>query len=145
MNNYQIYVITFIVTALWDIILRNMSENYDNLPTFFQMDFIKYLQGYFNKHTLLSAAMVAGFVGASSQVLILYFHKIPNNSNTLLTFMLLTFIVSALYGFFIKESKLFPHLVNNYYDKLGVQRSMYLDGVSGLITQVSVLSLIFFN
>jgi len=57
----------------------------------------------------------------------------------------LTFIVSALYGFFIKESKLFPHLVNNYYDKLGVQRSMYLDGVSGLITQVSVLSLIFFN
>ena len=29
-----IYILTFIITALWDIVLRFLSENYDTLPSF---------------------------------------------------------------------------------------------------------------
>ena len=54
-------------------------------------------------------------------------------------FMILSFIVSALYGFIMKWSNLFPHLVTHYYDKLGVARSMYTDGVSGLVVQTTLL------
>ena len=54
-------------------------------------------------------------------------------------FMVLSFIISALYGFVMKWSKLFPHLVTHYYDKLGVARSMYTDGVSGLVVQTTLL------
>ena len=39
----------------------------------------------------------------------------------------------------MKGSKLFPHLDKHYYDKLGVTRSMYTDGVSGLIVQSTLL------
>ena len=56
-----------------------------------------------------------------------------------LKFMIITFIISALYGFVMKGSKLFPHLEKHYYDKLGVARSMYTDGVSGLIVQATLL------
>ena len=41
----------------------------------------------------------------------------------------------------MKWSKLFPHLEKHYYDKLGVVKGMYHDGISGLIVQVTILSL----
>jgi len=37
MNNCNIYIITFIITALWDVDLRIMSENYEHLPSFFSV------------------------------------------------------------------------------------------------------------
>lgn len=139
MNNCNIYIITFIITALYDIILRIMSENYNKLPTFLQMDFVKYLYPYFMKHTILAAALIAGFVAITTQMIIFKIHKLPTNINSLITFLIITFIISSLYGFIIKESKLFPHLVTNYYNNLGVCRSMYVDGISGLIVQSTLL------
>ena len=47
-----------------------------------------------------------------------------------------------LYGFIMKWSGLFPHLQKYYYDKLGVVRSMYHDGISGLIVQFTLLFLV---
>ena len=142
MNKCNIIILTFVITALWDVVLRKMSENYEVLPSYLQFDFVRYLQPYFEKHTVLSAALIAGFVGASAQSIILYFHKLPTNKRTYLTFMATTFIISALYGFVIKFSNLFPYLVETYYKNLGTYRSMYLDGVSGLIAQSSVLLLL---
>ena len=44
--DYKLLIIsTFIVTALWDVVLRVMSLNYEKLPTYFQMDFVEYLIG----------------------------------------------------------------------------------------------------
>ena len=65
---YFIYILTFFITAIWDILLRVMSENYDTLPKFLKwFDFMKYLQPYFKNHTLLGAALIAGFIfGARS-------------------------------------------------------------------------------
>jgi len=139
MNNCNVIIITFIIAALWDVDLRIMSENYEHLPSFFQFDFVRYLQKYFKIHTLLAAALIAGFVGVTTQAIILQFHKLPTNLASYLTFMIVTFVISALYGFIIKFSKLFPHLVENYYDNLGTYRAMYTDGISGLIVQNTLL------
>jgi hypothetical protein len=142
MDYKLLIILTFIVTALWDVVLRFMSLNYDKLPKYFQMDFVEDLIPYFKHHTLLAAALIAGFVGATTQPIILSLMSFPKNIFDIVylsKFMIITFIISALYGFVMKGSKLFPHLEKHYYDKLGVARSMYTDGVSGLIVQFTLL------
>ena len=139
----DIYILTFTITAFYDIILRKLSENYNKIPSFLQIDFVRYLQPYFKKHTLLDAALIAGFVGAVTQMIILNVHKLPTTLYTLITFMIISFIISALFGFVMKFSKLFPNLVDTYYKNLGVPRSMYTDGVSGIIVQATLLSILY--
>lgn len=150
MNNSDLYIITFIVTALWDVVLRIMNENWERMPTIIRhyLPFVKYLDEYFKKHTLLAAALIAGFVGATTQVIIINIMKFPKNLNIInfFKFLVLSFIISALYGFIMKWSKLFPILEETYYKKLeqegGVIRSMYHDGISGLIVQITIYVLI---
>lgn len=139
MRNCYIYILTFFITALWDVVLRIMSENYDKLPHWLQFDFVRYLQPYFKVHTVLAAALIAGFIGATTQVIILNTHKLPTNVATYMTFLITSFVISALYGFIMKLSNLFPHLVDTYYKNLGTCRSMYLDGISGMIVQITLL------
>jgi hypothetical protein len=146
MDNKTLIILTFIVTGLWDVILRFMSLNYEILPTSLQMPFVKDLAPYFEIHTLLAAALIAGFVGATTQPLILMVTPFPKNMSNikyLIKFLTVTFIISALYGFVMKWSGLFPHLEEYYYKPLGVFKSMYHDGVSGLIVQVTLLLLLF--
>lgn len=145
MNKSSIYILTFIITAVYDVVLHRLSENYNTLPSILQSDFVFYLKPYFKKHTLLAAALIAGFVGAISQAIVLKMHRFPTNVSNLATFMGVTFIVSALFGFVIKGSNLFPHLVDAYYKKLGVLRSMYTDGISGIIVQSTVLAILYAN
>lgn len=144
-NIYRIVILTFIITALWDVVLRILSV-YQHMPSINNaMPFINDLKPYFEKHTLLAAALIAGFVGAATQSIILYFMNFPtyNRSNEyIIKFMILTFIVSALFGFIMKASKLFPYLEKYYYEKLGLVKSLYHDGVSGLIVQLSLLFLL---
>jgi hypothetical protein len=138
-------ILTFIVTGLWDVVLRFMSLNYNKLPKYFQMDFVKDLIPYFKHHTLLAAALIAGFVGATTQFIILSIMSFPTsifNIVYIFKFMILSFIISALYGFIMKGSKLFPYLERHYYEPLGVLRSMYTDGFSGLIVQTTLLILL---
>lgn len=142
MDYYLFIILTFVITALWDIVLRFMSLNYDKLPKYFQMDFVKNLIPYFKHHTLLAAALIAGFVGATTQPFIISVMDFPKDIfdiSYVFKFMVLTFIISALYGFIMKGSKLFPHLDRYYYEPLGVMRSMYTDGVSGLVVQITLL------
>ena len=142
---YKLYILTFIITGLWDILLRLLSENYDTLPEIIQYDFIKYLIPYFQKHTLLSAALIAGFIGAITQFIILNIHPYNNdlkNIHSILYFLFLSFIVSALFGFLMKGSQLFPHLDETYYKELGTIRSMYHDGISGIIVQLTIIALL---
>lgn len=142
MLKQDIIIITFIITALYDIVLRQLSENYDKLPHFLQeYKFIKYLIPYFKKHTILAAALIAGFIGAITQYIILFLHPFPktNHLNKITSFLIISFIISALFGFVMKETKLFPHLDKTYYKKLGPIRGAYHDGVSGLIVQVTLI------
>lgn len=142
MDYYLFIILTFVITALWDIVLRFMSLNYDKLPKYFQMDFVENLIPYFKHHTLLAAALIAGFVGATTQPFIISVMDFPKDIfdiSYVFKFMVLTFVISALYGFIMKGSKLFPHLDRYYYEPLGVMRSMYTDGVSGLVVQITLL------
>jgi hypothetical protein len=143
----KIIIQTFIVTMLWDIVLRFMAFNFEKLPHFIQksLPFIKDMQPYFKKHTLLAAALIAGFVGATTQPIILKIMPFPKKITDILylaKFLTVSFVISALYGFIMKWSKLFPYLQTYYYDKLGVVGSMYHDGISGLIVQLTLLPLV---
>lgn len=141
-NIYRIIIVTFIVTGIWDVILRTITL-YNPVPYIHEiMPFMKDLKPYFQKHTLLAAALIAGFVGASAQYIILNIMNFPTVDSSLrynTTFMLVSFIISALYGFIMKASKLFPYLDKYYYEKLGVIRSLYHDGISGIIVQITLL------
>ena len=147
MNTSQLIILTFVVTALWDVVLRFMSLHFNKLPEFLQnlMPFIGDLKPYFKHHTLLAAALIAGFVGATTQPIILKLTPFPKTFNKMyiIKFLTVSFIISALYGFIMKWSKLFPYLEKYYYDKLGVVRGMYHDGISGLIVQITLLFLYF--
>ncbi len=139
--NCNVIIVTFIITAIWDIILRKLSENYYDLPNFIKnnMVFVEYLIPYFNKLNLLDAALIAGFIGAVTQYIILKLVKLPKSFSTSLYFMIISFVVSALFGFVMKFSKLFPDLDETYYKNLGPIRGMYHDGISGLIVQITLL------
>lgn len=144
--SYKLIIITFVVTALWDVVLNYMATNYDKLPNIIneRMPFIKDLKPYFQHHTILAAALIAGFIGATTQPIILSLASFPNSITDLgkvSYFLLISFVISALYGFLMKWSKLFPHLERYYYDKLGHIRGMYHDGISGLIVQVTLLAM----
>ena len=111
------------------------------------MPFMKDLKPYFQKHTLLAAALIAGFVGSSTQYIILNIMNFPTVDSSIrynATFMLVSFIISALYGFIMKASKLFPYLDKYYYEKLHVIRSLYHDGISGIIVQMTLLLYFYF-
>jgi len=147
MNYYKFIILTFIITGLWDVILRIISNNSIQVRKYLPFNlpqFITDLKPYFNHHTILSAGLIAGFVGATTQTIILYFMNFPLNNNVVynIKFMMLSFIISALYGFVMKWSKLFPYLDKYYYDKLGTVKSVYHDGISGLIVQFSLLILL---
>ena len=147
MTKSQLIIASFIITALWDVALRIMAENYNQLPSYFRnMMFIKYLIPYFKEHTLLAAALIAGFVGAGAQFIILNIHSFPTkltNLTHIISFLIVSYIVSALYGFLMKASQLFPHLDATYYKKLGSLKGAYYDGWSGLIVQLTLLFFFF--
>tara|TARA_B100001564_G_C20335446_1_gene532041 strand:- start:5 stop:493 length:489 start_codon:yes stop_codon:yes gene_type:complete len=151
MNNSDLYILTFVVTGLWDVVLRVMTENWDSLPKSVKtiFPFIEYLKPYFKIHTLLAAALIAAFVGATTQMIIVNVMPFPisikeiKNGKNMFLFLTLSFVVSALYGFIMKFSKLFPVLEKTYYKRLeenhSVWRSMYHDGISGLIVQITII------
>ena len=144
---YKLIVYTFIVTAVWDVVLNYMSRNFHLLPNIIQnsMPFIKDLKPYFQQHTILAAALIAGFVGATTQPIILSLVPFPKkNINDIIYFLIISFIISALYGFIMKWSKLFPYLEKYYYNKLGLFRSLYHDGISGLIVQITLIFFILY-
>ena len=149
MNNISIcelLILTFIITGLWDVMLRILSINFDKLPNFMKYDFIEILIPYFKHHTILSAALIAGFVGAITQLIIINLIKFPTDFNikNITNFITISFIISALFGFIMKFSKLFPFLDETYYKHLGTIRSMYHDGISGLIVQITLFIIFLF-
>jgi hypothetical protein len=138
-NTSQLIIITFIVTALYDIIARLIAENKLHLLNLKNSDWIISLKPYFKKHTLLAAALIAGFVGAISQYIIIQFKDFPENYD--LYFLTITSLVSGSFGLVMEHSKLFPHLVDTYYKKLGKPRSIITDTLSGLIVNITIITL----
>ena len=150
MNTPQLIIASFIITALWDVILRWFAE--DRFPHFpnpinvHKWDFVIALRPYFEKHTLLGAAAIAGVIGAVTQWIIVSIIKFPSLTiSQILPFLIISFLVSGFIGFPMKLSGLFPILNDTYYKDLGPKRAFFTDAMSGIYVQVTLLALMIFR
>ncbi len=126
----------FVITALWDVALRFVVEGKIPLSGIEDMKWIVVLKGYFKRHTLLGAALIAGFVGAVTEVLLqrsVYTWYSQNTKSRGLAVLL----VSGLIGLPMRYSGLFPHLEEHYYKPLGFQYSFCTDVFSGLVVMIT--------
>ena len=150
----KLLLLTFFITSSFDVLLQ-LSRKY-NIPfiNFFVGDsdwFISLTKdgGYFDRHTPLAAALLAGLAGFVAQYLILKILPFPSEMSQAPKFLLVTFVVSALVGLLMNDAwptslKIFPVLSQTYYKDLGKLRSMVTDGCSGIIVNTTILLISFF-
>ena len=65
--DYQYIVVAFVITALYDVLLRMFSEGKIKFLGIENINWVAALRGYFETHSL-AAALIAGFVGAVAYV-----------------------------------------------------------------------------
>jgi H+/gluconate symporter-like permease len=137
MNTCNILLLTAGITGAYDILVRYLS-----LYRVLNYDWLIALRPYFKQHTMLSAALIAAFVGFISQLIITSIHPFPTKNVGIISYILVTILVSATIGIIMDVSGLFPHLSNTYYKDLGRTRSMITDTYSGLIVQFTLLVIV---
>ena len=127
------------ITAAWDVILRQFSEESIRLFGIERWKWVHVLKPYFEKHTVLSAALVAGFVGATAYYCITF----PEFASTvsLPIYLLWVIFVSGTIGIPMRYSGMFPHLKQHYYDQLGFVYSFATDAFSGLVVCLTMFIL----
>jgi uncharacterized membrane protein YeaQ/YmgE (transglycosylase-associated protein family) len=114
-------VLSFIITGIFDILLNITPPPIGAVI----------LREYFDNHTLLSAALIAGFVGAITFLLI---YKIYSGVPKLSIYnMFIIFCISSLIGIPMRLSGLFPKLDKYYYQKIPRVQSFLADGLSGVM------------
>lgn len=126
-------IIIFLITAFWDVILRLFSEGKITFFVIENMKWITVLKGYFEEHTVLSAALIAGFVGAITHYIIIKSTDLLKLSGFNIYTILLTIFISGTVGIPMRYSGLFPHLKQHYYDNLGFWYSFATDTFSGIV------------
>ncbi len=128
-------ILVFVITAVWDVILRVFSEQKIRILGIHKWRWVAALRPYFAKHTVLSAALLAGLAGAIAYACI----TLPPFYDTLGPFASLAWIlvVSGVLGIPMRYSGLFPHLKTYYYDSLGFLYSLLTDILSGLVVCVT--------
>lgn len=133
-------ILVFFITGAWDVVLRGMSEGHLKFLGIENMKWVTTLKDYFEYHTVLSAALLAAFVGAIAYILIIYtFDKL--NVNSILNQLILVFLISALVGIPMRYSGLFPVLDKYYYEPLGFTYSSITDGISGIVVSITLFFL----
>ena len=114
-------VLSFIITAGFDVALNVTPPPLGAVI----------LREYFDNHTLLAAALIAGFVGAITFAVIYYIYSaVPKLS---MYNMFVIFCISALMGIPMRLSGLFPILDKYYYQKIPRIQSFLADGISGVM------------
>lgn len=140
MNDQEPIILAFIVTALWIVVLRFYAM--DKMPHLRRpMDvhnwkWVMGLRPYFEKHTLLGAALIAGFVGAVT-AFVMSFIKVK-----FYLYGLILILVSGLIGIPMRYTGLFPHLKEHYYDELGFITSFMTDVFSGIVVACTIYFII---
>ena len=114
-------VLSFVITAGFDIALNVTPPPLGAVI----------LREYFDNHTLLAAALIAGFVGAVTFAIIYYIYSdVPKLT---VYNMFIIFCISALIGIPMRLSGLFPILDKYYYQKIPRIQSFLADGISGVM------------
>ena len=132
-------IASFAITAIWDVVLRQFSERRIRFMGIEDWKWVAVLKPYFEKHTPLAAALIAGLVGAIAYVLISSFTFSDNLS--FVSYMIWVTFVSAVVGLPMRYSGLFPHLMEHYYKPLGFLYSMATDAFSGIVVCITMLVL----
>lgn len=117
-------VLTFIITASFDLALNVLPPPLGATR----------IREYFNNHTKLAAALIAGFVGAFTFIVIFTLYGgVPTLSfyNSAVTFS-----ISALIGIPMRHSNIFPHLDKHYYQVMPRIQSYMADGLSGVMVSI---------
>lgn len=138
MNHSDSIILTFIITALWDVVLRFMALGHIHFLGIEQMKWVTVLKPYFEYHTLLGAALIAGFVGAFTRALML---SLPGPQNQPWAAIWL-FVLSGLVGIPMRFSGLFPMLERHYYEPLGFIYSFITDGFSGIVVGATYATIV---
>ena len=118
--SYRDYVLVFLITATFDLALNLLPPPIG----------ATLIRDYFSQHTVLSAALIAGFIGAFTLPVIALFTTINKPS---VYAVVVIFFVSAVIGFPMQWSGIFPHLNVHYYEKLPRYQTFLADGLSGLM------------
>lgn len=133
-------ILVFFITAVWDIVLRFMTEGKIKFFGIEDMKWVKVLKEYFEHYSILSAALIAGFVGAIAYYYLVYILDYIKPSSILYV-ALITFLVSGLVGIQMRYSGSFPILNEYYYERLGFNYSFVADAFSGLVVAATLFSL----
>jgi H+/Cl- antiporter ClcA len=140
-------IAAFVSTALWDVVLRQISAGHVPVPIVRDFQWVKVLRPYFQRHTVLSAALIAGFVGAVTYAIIAPTWTIIRNtvstspavSETI--YVVYVALISGVVGLGMRASSLFPHLTKYYYDRLPMWYSFGSDMFSGLVVYATLMTL----
>lgn len=133
-------ILVFFITAIWDIVLRFMAEGKIKFFGIENMKWVRVLKEYFEEYSTLSAALLAGFVGASAYYYLVYILDYIK-STTIIQVVVITFLVSGIIGIPMRYSGSFPVLTEYYYDRLGFNYSFITDAFSGLVVAATLFTL----
>ena len=136
-KEYKLMVLTFIVTAVWDVILRWFSERKLAFIGIEDLNWVVALRPYFEYHTVLSAAMIAGFVGAVTSIILARTTPAYMNDSIVLYLLWVAFI-SAIVGIPMRYSGLFPVLKKYYYDRFPIT-TIFSDALSGVVVALTMM------
>ena len=98
-----------------------------------KMAWVVNLRPYFEHHTVLSAALIAGFVGAVTLPAITMTDPFRHRFASLLWVA----FVSGVVGILMKYSGLFPYLTLHYYDTVPTWYSFLSDANSGIVVALT--------
>lgn len=132
-EDYEQLILVFVTTAVWDVVLRYISLGTIHIPVVSEWEWVHVLKPYFKKHTVLGAALLAGAAGAAAQIAMWI---LPPTTNPAY-FVFQVAMVSALIGWPMYISGLYPELKRYYYDKLQ-GNAVISDALSGIVVMVSI-------
>ena len=131
---YDRLVLVVVVTAVWDVILRFFATRTWRLFGIEDWNWVRVLRPYFEHHTVLGAALLAGFAGAAAYVLI---RAVDTRGWSQWKYLVWVAVASALVGVPMRYSGLFPYLKRYYYDPLPIT-TIFSDAFSGVVVAITI-------
>jgi uncharacterized membrane protein YGL010W len=113
---YTFLLLNFIVAFVSDIILNDLSTNYNIISS---------LKPYFRNESILVSAFYAGLTiefGLLVTIMIYFsmFHKLlPNNATMVIYFCIIAFVVGYITDYLIYKWHIFGNRLDTYYKELG--------------------------
>ena len=125
----------FVATALWDVVLRDLSVGSLRAGSLSSVGWIRDLRPYFNSHSIVGAAAIAGAVGVLAYSIIRVW-----SPDGLWRYAAWVLFVSVVVGLPMRVPGWFTELQLHYYN-LRPLLTLLTDGMSGLIVAVTVIAI----